>query len=116
MKLSIVVPCYNEEDNVNVFYNEVIQIFKNKKIKYEIIFVNDGSHDNTMKVLNEILKQSKENIKVINFSRNFGKEAAMYAGLKESKGELVTIIDADLQQRPGLMLKMIDILEKNNEY
>lgn len=116
MKLSIIVPCYNEEDNVDIFYDEVTKIFKNKKISYEIIFINDGSRDNTIKRLNDIVNKSDENIKVINFSRNFGKEAAMYAGLKESIGELVSIIDADLQQRPELMLKMIDILEKDDEY
>lgn len=116
MDLSIVVPCYNEEGNVELFYEEVQRVFKGKKIKYEIVFVNDGSSDNTLNRLTDIVDQKKQNIKVINFSRNFGKEAAMYAGLKEAEGELVTIIDADLQQRPELILRMIDILNENEQF
>lgn len=116
MDLSIVVPCYNEEGNVELFYEEVQKVFKGKKIKYEIVFVNDGSSDNTLNRLTDIVNQRKQNIKVINFSRNFGKEAAMYAGLKEAEGELVTIIDADLQQRPELILRMIDILNENEQF
>lgn len=116
MDLSIVVPCYNEEGNVGLFYEEVQKVFKGKKIKYEIVFVNDGSSDNTLDRLTNIVDQKKQNIKVINFSRNFGKEAAMYAGLKEAEGELVTIIDADLQQRPELILRMIDILNENEQF
>lgn len=116
MDLSIVVPCYNEEGNVGLFYEEVQRVFKGKKIKYEIVFVNDGSSDNTLDRLTNIVDQKKQNIKVINFSRNFGKEAAMYAGLKEAEGELVTIIDADLQQRPELILRMIDILNENEQF
>ena len=116
MDLSIVVPCYNEEGNVELFYEEVQKVFKGKKIKYEIVFVNDGSSDNTLDRLTNIVDQKKLNIKVINFSRNFGKEAAMYAGLKEAEGELVTIIDADLQQRPELILRMIDILNENEQF
>lgn len=116
MDLSIVVPCYNEEGNVELFYEEVQKVFKGKKIKYEIVFVNDGSGDNTLDRLTNIVDQKKQNIKVINFSRNFGKEAAMYAGLKEAEGELVTIIDADLQQRPELILRMIDILNENEQF
>lgn len=116
MDLSIVVPCYNEEGNVELFYEEVQKVFKGKKIKYEIVFVNDGSSDNTLERLNNIVKSKKQNVKVINFSRNFGKEAAMYAGLKETDGELVTIIDADLQQRPELILRMIDILNENEQF
>ena len=116
MDLSIVVPCYNEEGNVELFYEEVQKVFKGKKIKYEIVFVNDGSSDNTLDRLTNIVDQKKQNIKVINFSRNFGKEAAMYAGLKEAEGDLFTIIDADLQQRPELILRMIDILNENEQF
>ncbi len=116
MDLSIVVPCYNEEGNVDVFYEEIYKIFKNKKIRYEIVFVNDGSRDKTLEKLNDLLKLKKQNIKVVNFSRNFGKEAAMYAGLKNTCGEFVTIIDADLQQRPELILNMLNILKTKDEY
>ena len=113
MKLSIVVPCYNEEGNVEAFSNEVEKVFKGKKIKYEIVFVNDGSKDKTIEKLYKLVDTSKQNIKVVNFSRNFGKEAAMYAGLKNASGEFVTIIDADLQQKPSLILDMLDILNNN---
>lgn len=116
MDLSIVVPCYNEEGNVEIFYEEIYKIFKNKKLKYEIVFVNDGSTDRTIYKLNELLDKDDQNIKVVNFSRNFGKEAAMYAGLKETTGEFVTIIDADLQQRPEIILQMLDILKTSDEY
>ncbi len=116
MKLSIVVPCYNEENNVEPFYQEVVKTFKKVKIKYEIIFVNDGSKDKTLNNLKEITKKAKEKIKVINFSRNFGKEAGMYAGLKEASGDYVSIIDADLQQDPHLILEMLDLLNNNSDY
>ncbi len=116
MKLSIVVPCYNEENNVDLFYQEVTKTFSNKKIKYEIIFINDGSRDGTLIRLKDIASNAKEHIKIIDFSRNFGKEAGMYAGLKESSGEYVCIIDVDLQQHPSLILEMINILEGNPDY
>lgn len=115
MKLSIIIPCYNEENNVELIYNEIKNNFK--KIKdYEIIFINDGSKDNTIGNLKHINKKAHENIKIINFSRNFGKEAAMYAGLKESRGEYVSIIDADMQQDPKLVLEMVDFLDQHPDY
>lgn len=114
MKLSIIIPCYNEEKNVELLYNEIKKNFKN--INYEMIFVNDGSKDNTLKNLKKICKETKENIKIVNFSRNFGKEAAMYAGLKTSSGEYVSIIDADMQQDPKLIIEMITFLEKNEDF
>lgn len=116
MKLSIVVPCYNEEKNIKLFYDKIYETFLKKKIEYEIVFVNDGSNDNTKEELNKLEKEKKQNVKIIHFSRNFGKEAAMLAGLKETIGELVTIIDADLQQNPKYILQMMDILDKNEEY
>lgn len=116
MNLSIIIPCYNEDKNVSIIYDAINKIFYNKKFTYEMIFVNDGSKDNTELELKKLVKSSKSNIKVINFSRNFGKEAAMYAGLKESSGEYVSIIDADMQQNPSLILKMLGILEKDDSY
>jgi len=115
MKLSLVVPCYNEEENVQLFYNEVIKVFK-KKFKYEIIFINDGSSDKTISELKELHKNKKENIKIVNFSRNFGKEAGIYAGLKQATGDYTCIIDADLQQNPSFVLDMLKILEENEEF
>lgn len=111
MKLSLVVPCYNEEGNVEKFFEEVKSTFK-EGIDYEVVFVNDGSTDKTAAVLRKLYKENS-NIQVISFSRNFGKEAAMYAGLSESKGELVCVIDADLQQHPQEVLKMMKILYEN---
>lgn len=116
MKLSIVAPCYNEEKNIKLFYDKIHETFLKKKIEYEIVFVNDGSSDNTKEELNKLEKEKKQNVKIIHFSRNFGKEAAMLAGLKETIGELVVIIDADLQQNPKYILQMMDILDKNEEY
>lgn len=117
MKLSIIVPCYNESGNIIPFYNAVITTFKREKFDYEIIYVNDGSKDNTSEELDKLLSYTNgPAIKIIEFSRNFGKEAAMYAGLKEAKGEFTCIIDADLQQNPKYILKMLQILKKNPDY
>lgn len=109
MKLSVVIPCYNEEENVENFLNEFSKVFK-KNNSYELIYVNDGSSDNTIKILKKMINSSKTNIKVIDFSRNFGKDAAIYAGLKEASGDYVSIIDADLQQRPEVLLDMYNYL------
>ncbi|RGY98609.1 glycosyltransferase family 2 protein [Clostridium sp. AM58-1XD] len=114
MKLSLVVPCYNEEANVRVFYEKVKEILC--EIEYEIIYINDGSKDNTIKVLKDLFQECKDNLVIINFSRNFGKEAAMFAGLKKSVGEYVTIIDADLQQPIEVVKEMVDFLDHNHEY
>lgn len=116
MKLSVVVPCFNEEDNVQLFYECATNILSEKLQDFEIVFVNDGSKDNTFKILKNIYNENKFNIKVINFSRNFGKEAAMYAGLEMTRGEYVAIIDADMQQDPKYLVKMMEFLDANEEY
>ncbi len=116
MKLSLVCPCYNEEKNVKAFHDACKLALDNNIESYEIIFINDGSKDNTWGVLSELCKNSDTNIKIVNLSRNFGKEAAMYAGLQKAEGDFVTLIDADLQQRPEIVLDMIDFLENNTEY
>ena len=115
LKLSLVVPCYNEEQNVAAFYSAAVNAFQGHIENYEMIFINDGSHDNTWAELKKLCAKDKR-VKILNFSRNFGKEAAMYAGLGKADGEFVTIIDADLQQRPELVVQMVDFLEKNQEY
>lgn len=115
MKLSVVVPCYNEGLNVGLFHNEIVKLLEEEKIKYEIIFVNDGSIDDTMEKLKDIARDDK-NVKAINFSRNFGKEAAMLAGLEHASGEYVSIIDADLQQQPTVLVDMYKKLIENPEY
>ena len=117
MKLSLVVPCYNEQDNVELFYEETVKAFKGVDYDYEFVFVNDGSRDKTLEKLKKLFKDKPEsNITVISFSRNFGKESAIYAGIKNSTGDYVSLIDADLQQRPEVVLEMLDILDKEPEY
>lgn len=113
MKISLVVPCYNEEDVVYDFYKEVRKVFDDKVESYEIVFVNDGSKDKTIDILKAIHKVS-DNVKVVDFSRNFGKEAAMYAGLQQTCGEYTCVIDADLQQRPEVVLEMMTILDNDD--
>lgn len=117
MKLSLVVPCFNEQENVYAFFEACENSFANKIRDYEIIFINDGSRDNTWKELKQLYRKNADsNLKMINFSRNFGKESAMYAGLQKASGEYVTIIDADLQQRPELVVEMVEFLDTNSEY
>lgn len=115
MKLSLVVPCYNEEKNVPLFYEAVKKDFADVNFEYELVFVNDGSHDGTFRELQKLCDGDLP-VKIVNFSRNFGKESAMYAGLKESEGDYVTIIDADLQQRPSIALDMVKMLDSEPEY
>ncbi len=115
MKLSLVIPCYNEEKNVSLFYEAVKKDFSDVNFEYELVFVNDGSRDCTFKELKKLCDGDLP-VKIVNFSRNFGKEAAMYAGLKEAEGEYVTIIDADLQQRPSIALEMVNTLDNDPEY
>lgn len=116
MKLSLVIPCYNEQENVKLFYQETIKVLEKYVNNMEWIFINDGSKDNTIEVLKNIYKDSPYDIKVINFSRNFGKEAALLAGLKESQGDYVSIIDADMQQNPKYVKEMVEFLDMNPEY
>ena len=116
MKLSLVVPCYNEAENVAAFQDAVITAFDGCGYDYEIVFVDDGSRDATFFQLRKLYDAQRCPVKVVSFSRNFGKEAAIYAGLKETVGEYVTFIDADLQQRPEIARNMVEILEQKPEY
>lgn len=116
MYISLVIPCFNEENNIEPFYNAIEEIFGEFFDDTELIFINDGSHDKTMQKLKQIYDRDKEHVKIINFSRNFGKEAALLAGLKKSTGEYVSIIDADLQQNPKYLIQMIEFLESNPQY
>jgi len=115
LKLSLVVPCYNEEKNIPLFYEAVKRDFKKADYDYELVFVNDGSTDGTFKALKKLCVGDIP-VKIVNFSRNFGKEAAMYAGLKESEGDYVTVIDADLQQKPSIAFDMVRTLEVQPEF
>ena len=116
-KISIVVPCYNEEDAITFYYNEILKIqkdFYKKKVELEVVFVDDGSRDNTLNIMKDLAKKNKF-IKYIAFSRNFGKEAAMFAGLEHSTGDYATVMDVDLQDPPKLLFEMYDAI-KNDGY
>ena len=115
MKLSLIVPCYNEAENVAEFQDAVISAFDGCGYDYEIVFVDDGSRDATLHNLKKLHKARKCPTKIISFARNFGKEAGIYAGLQHASGEYCSLIDADLQQRPEIVREMVDILDKNPE-
>ena len=110
MLLSIVVPCYNEQDALPIFYREVKQVLSTLEYTYELLFVDDGSTDNTLSVIKG-LAADDPNVLYFSFSRNFGKEAAMYAGLTNAHGDYVAVMDADLQDPPSLLPEMVRILE-----
>lgn len=114
VKHSLIVPCYNEEGNVEKFLEETKKAMHGYTDNYEIVFVNDGSRDETPLKLRKLFEENKDvKIKVVNFSRNFGKEAAMYAGFTQASGDYVTIIDADLQQDPSYAVQMGRLLDEN---
>ena len=107
--LSIVVPCYNEEESVTMFFDEIQKTLAD--IDYEVIFINDGSSDNTLEKIKN-LADSNSNVRYISFSRNFGKESAIYAGLVNTTGDLVCLMDADLQHPPSLIPEMIETISE----
>lgn len=111
MILSIIIPCYNESESINFTYQRVNNVIKLEKIDYEIIFVNDGSRDNTIDNIKKVSNLDSK-VKYISFSRNFGKESAMLAGLKYAEGECVVIMDGDLQHPPELIPKMIKFYQE----
>ena len=111
-KISLIVPCYNEQESLPLFVEEIDRIISKMSIySFEVIFVNDGSKDNTLNVIKEIVK-TREYVRYISFSRNFGKEAAMFAGFKNSTGDYVAVMDADLQDPPALLPEMVRIIEE----
>ena len=108
--LSVIVSCYNEEESIPLFYKEINKISKKmKELNFEFIFVNDGSKDKTLEVIKKLHKKDKR-VRYVSLSRNFGKEAAMYAGLQYSNGDLVTLMDADLQDPPELLPEMYNYI------
>lgn len=112
MKLSLVVPCYNEAENVIPFQQAVIDAFAGCGYDYEIVFVDDGSKDATMHNLRKLHAKQECPVKAVRFARNFGKEAAIFAGLSHADGEYICFIDADLQQRPEIVRDMVKILDE----
>ncbi|MBQ2115668.1 MAG: glycosyltransferase family 2 protein [Lachnospiraceae bacterium] len=111
-KISVIVPCYNEQEAVPFFYEEMVRVEKSmQNYSFELIFVNDGSKDNTINVVRELAAKD-EQVKFIDFSRNFGKEAAIYAGLSNAIGDYVVMMDADLQDPPALLPEMVRYIEE----
>lgn len=115
MKLSVVVPCYNESASLERFHESLIEVLNEEKISYEIIMVDDGSYDVTMEKIRELNKKDK-NVKALSFSRNFGKESAMLAGLTYANGDYVAIMDADMQHNPKTMIEMYKKLLEDPNY
>lgn len=115
MKLSLVVPCYNEAENIMAFQQAAIDAFSQCNYDFEIVFVDDGSKDATLHELRKAFQAQKCPVKVVSFSRNFGKEAGLYAGLQHSSGDYICLIDADLQQRPEIARDMVEILDNQPE-
>ena len=114
-KISLIVPCYNEEDVLPLFYQEVTRVAGlMEEYEFEFLFVDDGSRDGTMKVVKEFAGKD-ERVKYVSFSRNFGKEAAMYAGFTHASGDYVAVMDADLQDPPALLTEMMDAI-RNEGY
>lgn len=109
-KISVIVPCYNEEESIPLFYKEINKVIsKMNNVSFELIFVDDGSSDKTLDIIKKLSKDDK-NVRYISFSRNFGKEAAIYAGLEASTGDYITLLDVDLQDPPKLIEKMYKII------
>ena len=113
MKISLIVHFYNEQDELPIFYEEVIKIIDKMQCEYEIIFVNDGSKDKTLEILKKFSKKN-ENVTYLSFSRNFGKEAAMYAGFCNVCGDYIAVMDADMQDPPSLLPEMVKLLESED--
>ena len=115
-KISVIVPCYNEQEAIPFFYDEIVKISKimENDAEFEYLFINDGSKDKTINVLRELAKRD-ERVKYVSFSKNFGKEAAMYAGLEKSSGDYIAVMDVDLQDPPELIVQMFQDLE-SGEY
>ena len=116
MLLSVIVPCFNEEGNIDLFYDETVKALGDLMPETELIFVNDGSRDGTVEKLRALCARAQYRVRVVSFSRNFGKEAALLAGLEHATGDFTSIIDADLQQNPSYIVEMMQILKDHPEY
>ena len=114
LKASFIVPAFNEAANILPFYEEFSRVFDASEFDYELIFIDDGSTDGTRDELKKLARE-KPHVLAISFSRNFGKEAAIWAGLNNATGDFVGIIDADLQQQPADALNMLKLLDADDE-
>lgn len=110
MKLSLIIPCFNEQEALPLFYDEVTSVLNTMQCAYEILFVNDGSRDETLAILKSFAEKD-EHVTYLSLSRNFGKEAAMYAGFCNASGDYVAVMDADMQDPPALLPEMVEMLE-----
>ncbi|MFI3199902.1 MAG: glycosyltransferase family 2 protein [Eubacteriales bacterium] len=113
-QLSVIVPCYNEEENIHLFYEEIMKLevfFRKKELEVELLFIDDGSKDKTVHCVKE-LHEKDQRVHLLSFSKNFGKEAALFAGLERAKGDYVVAMDADLQDPPSLLPEMFSYLEE----
>lgn len=113
MEVSIIVPCYNEQDSLPIFYGEVIKVLDSISSEYEILFVDDGSKDDTLNIIKGFADRNRM-VRYISFSRNFGKEAAMYAGFCNASGDYIAVMDADMQDPPGLLPEMLELLKEGD--
>ena len=115
--LTLVVPCYNEADNIPLFYKTATECFEQAGVGIEIVFVNDGSQDGTAQLLRRVVESArgKHAVQTIDFSRNFGKESALYAGMQAARGNNICLIDADMQQTPHDALRMYRLLMENSD-
>lgn len=112
-KIGVIVPCYNEEESLPYFYKEMQKVMEQMDVEFELLFVNDGSKDKTLDILKDFAKKD-ERVRFLSFSRNFGKEAAIYAGLQHVNGDYVTLMDADLQDPPEKLIVMYQVLIEEN--
>lgn len=110
MKLSLIVPCYNEQEALPSFYEETVRVLTGMGCDYELLFIDDGSQDNTLPILRTLAAKDRH-VQYLSFSRNFGKEGAMYAGFRHADGDYVAVMDADLQDPPSLLPQMVEILQ-----
>lgn len=111
MKISVVIPCYNEQESIELFYKEMSSVSEEMNNEFEFIFVNDGSKDNTFAIMEDLSKKDSR-VKYISFSRNFGKESAIYAGFSKARGDYVVMMDADLQDPPRLLPEMMEYIKQ----
>lgn len=113
-KISIIVPCYNEEESLPIFYEEINKVSRKlKNVEFEFLFINDGSKDKTIDILRKLSKTDNR-VRYISFSKNFGKEAGMYAGLENATGNFVAVMDADMQDPPEMIVEMYKSMKEEN--
>ena len=112
-KITIIIPCFNEEKAIPLFYDEIDKVSKKMKEDFEFIFINDGSRDKSLEIMKDLAKKDSR-VKYISFSRNFGKEGGMYAGFQKATGDYIAVMDVDMQDPPEMIIKMMEIMKQKN--